>query len=113
MLKRWEIIPACSLNWQVFVSRPDFYKFRRAIVLKEKPVFNVQDLLAKAKKPAEDAMILHPFYRGKIETALKCTVRSFDDFAIWYTPGVLRRAGRSKKTRTWCTSTRINGTRWQ
>jgi malate dehydrogenase (oxaloacetate-decarboxylating) len=57
-------------------------------VLKEKPVLNVQDLLAKAKKPAEDAMLLHPFYRGKIETALKCTVRSFDDFAIWYTPGV-------------------------
>jgi malate dehydrogenase (oxaloacetate-decarboxylating) len=33
-------------------------------------------------------MKLHPFYRGKVETALKCTVRSFDDFAIWYTPGV-------------------------
>jgi malate dehydrogenase (oxaloacetate-decarboxylating) len=31
---------------------------------------------------------LHPFYRGKIETALKCAVHSFDDFAIWYTPGV-------------------------
>ena len=57
-------------------------------MLKEKPVLNVEDLLAKAKKPAEDAMILHPFYRGKIETTLKCTVRSFDDFAIWYTPGV-------------------------
>jgi len=56
--------------------------------LKEKPVLNVEDLLAKAKKPAEDAMILHPFYHGKIETTLKCTVRSFDDFAIWYTPGV-------------------------
>ncbi|HET9588989.1 MAG TPA: NADP-dependent malic enzyme, partial [Anaerolineales bacterium] len=24
----------------------------------------------------------------KIETTLKCTVHSFDDFAIWYTPGV-------------------------
>ncbi|MEW5939356.1 MAG: NADP-dependent malic enzyme [Chloroflexota bacterium] len=33
-------------------------------------------------------MRLHPFYRGKIETTLKCTVHSFDDFAIWYTPGV-------------------------
>ncbi len=49
---------------------------------------NVEDLLAKATKPAEDAMKLHPFYRGKIETTLKCTVRSFNDFAIWYTPGV-------------------------
>ena len=49
---------------------------------------NVDELLAKAKKPSADAMKLHPFYRGKIETALKCTVHSFQDFAIWYTPGV-------------------------
>ena len=57
-------------------------------MLKQKPPINVDDLLAKAKKPSADAMKLHPFYRGKVETALKCTVRSFDDFAIWYTPGV-------------------------
>ena len=57
-------------------------------MLKEKPEVNVDKLLAKAKKPSADAMELHPFYRGKIETTLKCTVRSFDDFAIWYTPGV-------------------------
>ncbi|GAB4475892.1 MAG: NADP-dependent malic enzyme [Anaerolineales bacterium] len=49
---------------------------------------SVEELLAKAKKPSADAMVLHPFYRGKIETTLKCCVRSFDDFAIWYTPGV-------------------------
>ncbi|MEW6027957.1 MAG: NADP-dependent malic enzyme [Chloroflexota bacterium] len=49
---------------------------------------NVDELLAKATKPAADAMKLHPFYRGKIETTLKCTVHSFNDFAIWYTPGV-------------------------
>lgn len=49
---------------------------------------NTEELLAKAKKPSADAMKLHPFYRGKIETSLKCTVHSFDDFAIWYTPGV-------------------------
>jgi malate dehydrogenase (oxaloacetate-decarboxylating) len=42
----------------------------------------------KATKPAADALKLHPFYRGKIETALKCCVRDFNDFAIWYTPGV-------------------------
>ena len=47
-----------------------------------------EELLAKAKKPAEDAMRLHPFYRGKVQTALKCAVRGIDDFAIWYTPGV-------------------------
>ena len=49
---------------------------------------DVEALLAKAKKPVEDAMVLHPFYKGKIETVPKCAVRSFRDFAIWYTPGV-------------------------
>ena len=49
---------------------------------------NIEELLAKAKKPSADAMRLHPFYRGKVETVLKCAVRSFNDFAIWYTPGV-------------------------
>lgn len=53
----------------------------------EKPI-DIETLLAKAKKPSADAMILHPFYRGKVETALKCCVRDFNDFAIWYTPGV-------------------------
>jgi malate dehydrogenase (oxaloacetate-decarboxylating) len=57
-------------------------------MLKEKDPVNVDELLAKATKPSGDAMILHPFYRGKIETTLKCCVRDFDDFAIWYTPGV-------------------------
>jgi malate dehydrogenase (oxaloacetate-decarboxylating) len=47
-----------------------------------------EELLAKAKKPAKDAMKLHPYYRGKIQTAPKCAVRGLDDFAIWYTPGV-------------------------
>ena len=57
-------------------------------MLKEKPSINVDELLAKAKQPAADALKLHPFYRGKVETALKCVVRDFNDFAIWYTPGV-------------------------
>ncbi|MCC7130310.1 MAG: NADP-dependent malic enzyme [Anaerolineae bacterium] len=52
------------------------------------PTISIEELLAKAKKPSADAMRLHPFYRGKVETALKCCVRSFNDFAIWYTPGV-------------------------
>lgn len=47
-----------------------------------------EQLLKKAMKPNEDAMKLHPFYRGKIEVNPKACVRSFDDFAIWYTPGV-------------------------
>lgn len=49
---------------------------------------NVEELLRKAEQPSADAMALHPFYKGKVEIALKCCVRDFNDFAIWYTPGV-------------------------
>ena len=48
----------------------------------------VEELLAKAEQPSKDAMRLHTFYRGKIGVTLKCRVRDFNDFAIWYTPGV-------------------------
>jgi malate dehydrogenase (oxaloacetate-decarboxylating) len=47
-----------------------------------------EESLRKAYLPAQLAMKFHPFYRGKIEMVPKCPVRSFDDFAIWYTPGV-------------------------
>lgn len=57
-------------------------------MLKSEPKVDVDALLTKAKKPSADAMKLHPFYRGKIETALKCCIRDLNDFAIWYTPGV-------------------------
>ncbi|MCP4418100.1 MAG: NADP-dependent malic enzyme [Chloroflexi bacterium] len=57
-------------------------------MLKEEKTVDVESLLAKATKPSADAMKLHPFYRGKVETTLKCVVRNIDDFAIWYTPGV-------------------------
>lgn len=48
----------------------------------------VEELLARAKKPGQDALRLHPFYRGKIEVVPKARIRDFNDFAIWYTPGV-------------------------
>ena len=35
-----------------------------------------------------DALEYHARYRGKIEIGLKAPVRSYSDFAIWYTPGV-------------------------
>jgi malate dehydrogenase (oxaloacetate-decarboxylating) len=44
--------------------------------------------IASAEKPGRDALRLHPFYKGKIEIAPKCIIRDFNDFAIWYTPGV-------------------------
>ena len=47
-----------------------------------------EELLAKAKKPAQDSMKLHMFYGGKMQTAPKCQVRDYQDFAIYYTPGI-------------------------
>lgn len=49
---------------------------------------NHDEELARANKPSADAMRLHPFYRGKIQTMAKVPVRDWDDFSIWYTPGV-------------------------
>ncbi len=49
---------------------------------------SIKRLLKNADKPSHDARKLHPFYRGKIEIIPKCRIRDFNDFAIWYTPGV-------------------------
>ncbi|MCL4264182.1 MAG: NADP-dependent malic enzyme [Anaerolineae bacterium] len=54
----------------------------------DKKRVDIDELLKKAQKPSADAMALHPFYRGKVEMALKCAVRDLNDFSIWYTPGV-------------------------
>jgi malate dehydrogenase (oxaloacetate-decarboxylating) len=48
----------------------------------------VDALLAKAKKPAQLAPPMHRFYEGKMQVMPKCAIRSVDDFAVWYTPGV-------------------------
>jgi malate dehydrogenase (oxaloacetate-decarboxylating) len=53
-----------------------------------KPKLTKEELIAKAERPAAEAMRLHPFYKGKIEVVPKCCIRDLDDFAIWYTPGV-------------------------
>jgi malate dehydrogenase (oxaloacetate-decarboxylating) len=47
-----------------------------------------EELLAKAQKPAEESRRLHAYYKGKIQTFPKCPIRTVDDFALWYTPGV-------------------------
>ena len=57
----------------------------------------IKKLLEKAKKPSEDARRLHPFYKGKIEVTPKCAIRNFNDFAIWYTPGVAQPCEEIKK----------------
>ena len=48
----------------------------------------VDELLEKARRPARLATVYHSFYGGKIQVMAKCPVRTFYDFAIWYTPGV-------------------------
>jgi malate dehydrogenase (oxaloacetate-decarboxylating) len=55
---------------------------------KEERKPTVDELLAKAKKPAQLAPPLHRFYEGKVQVMPKCAVTSPKDFAIWYTPGV-------------------------
>lgn len=47
-----------------------------------------EDRLQQAAKPTAESLRLHPFYKGKVQILPKCPVRSIDDFAIWYTPGV-------------------------
>ena len=47
-----------------------------------------KDREAQANLPAQLAMKYHPFYQGKIETIPKCAIRTFQDFSIWYSPGV-------------------------
>jgi len=47
-----------------------------------------EELLARARKPAEDALRLHPLYHGKVQVLPKCPIRDVADFAVWYSPGV-------------------------
>jgi malate dehydrogenase (oxaloacetate-decarboxylating) len=54
----------------------------------ESPKVTKEELIEKAKKPAQDSMKMHPYYKGKIEIVPKCVIRNVDDFGIWYTPGV-------------------------
>ncbi|MEM3443190.1 MAG: NADP-dependent malic enzyme [Candidatus Bathyarchaeia archaeon] len=55
---------------------------------KEERKPTVDELLAKAKKPAQLAPHMHKFYEGKVQVMPKCAIRNYEDFAIWYTPGV-------------------------
>jgi malate dehydrogenase (oxaloacetate-decarboxylating) len=49
---------------------------------------SVEEMKQRAEIPAKKAPSWHAFYRGKVETTLKCAVNDVDDFGIWYTPGV-------------------------
>ena len=51
-------------------------------------MYDVEELLNRAKEPSEDALRWHPFYRGKVATASKVPVRDLRDLGVWYSPGV-------------------------
>jgi malate dehydrogenase (oxaloacetate-decarboxylating) len=55
---------------------------------KKENKLSVEELLAKARKPAKLAPAMHRFYEGKVQVMPKCAIRNTDDFAVWYTPGV-------------------------
>ncbi|WP_096526008.1 NAD(P)-dependent malic enzyme [Candidatus Endomicrobiellum trichonymphae] len=56
--------------------------------IKKQKKVDVNKLLKAAEEPSKIARKLHPFYRGKIEVVPKCRVKDFNDFSIWYSPGV-------------------------
>ena len=51
---------------------------------------NEDERIEKANRPGKLAMDLHRYYRGKVSISLKAPVRDFNDFSIWYTPGVAK-----------------------
>ena len=49
---------------------------------------DVKKLLKAAHEPSNLARKMHPFYKGKIEVVSKCRIKDFNDFSVWYSPGV-------------------------
>jgi hypothetical protein len=45
---------------------------------------NKNDLISRAKKAGQDALIMHYYYQGKMQTVPRCIVRGYEDFSIWY-----------------------------
>ena len=53
----------------------------------------IEELKKRAEEPGRVSPDYHKFYKGKIQSILKCSVDkefSKDPFAIWYTPGVAK-----------------------
>lgn len=62
--------------------------------MKEKKKMGIK---METNKFKESVLKYHFFYKGKIEVGLKAPIRSYDDFAIWYTPGVAEPSERIKR----------------
>ena len=54
---------------------------------KNSPI-DASKLLEKAKEPVRKGIPWHRHFQGKIEIISKCSISSFSDFAVYYTPGV-------------------------
>ena len=70
------------------MSRRGWLDLSKSKPSKEERKPTVDELLAKAKKPALLSPPMHRFYEGKVQVMPKCAITSPADFAIWYTPGV-------------------------
>jgi malate dehydrogenase (oxaloacetate-decarboxylating) len=47
-----------------------------------------KELIRKSKIPGLNALKMHSFYNGKMQVMPRCQISSYDDFSIWYSPGV-------------------------
>ncbi|MGV9172826.1 MAG: NAD(P)-dependent malic enzyme [Promethearchaeia archaeon] len=47
-----------------------------------------EELLKKSEEPSRNALRMHPFYKGKVQVMPRCQIKDYDDFGIWYSPGV-------------------------
>jgi malate dehydrogenase (oxaloacetate-decarboxylating) len=47
-----------------------------------------QDYIKKAEYPSINALKMHPLYRGKLQILPRCPISNYQDFSIWYFPGV-------------------------
>jgi malate dehydrogenase (oxaloacetate-decarboxylating) len=47
-----------------------------------------EELIKKSKMPGLNALKMHSFYNGKMQVMPRCQISSYDDFSIWYSPGV-------------------------
>lgn len=47
-----------------------------------------EELIKKSEIPSIKALKMHPFYRGKVQVLPRCAIHNYEDFSIWYSPGV-------------------------
>jgi malate dehydrogenase (oxaloacetate-decarboxylating) len=47
-----------------------------------------EELIKKSEIPFINALKMHPYYRGKVQVMPRCPIRNYEDFGIWYSPGV-------------------------